>query len=223
MDLGFGPVAAMVCCSHTIDCDVWFDFVFFFRIFCHYFQVVFTSSEGLVPHMLTKRSAKSRMGDIIEIGDPTVEHATQYLTCRGVTENISSVLNITGTRFKELDATATALIAGNSLEDRRASLFRDVASELQGLGVSPAPPATRGTKDVAFWGIVNRIVQDGFVSTKFFSDAASIDEDYNILSSCNIFLMDNNKEQVTFQSRPVELYMRAKTGVFEEQCNATTE
>ena len=37
---------------------------------------------------------------------------------RGVTENISSVLNITGTRFKELDATATALIAGKSLEDR---------------------------------------------------------------------------------------------------------
>ena len=61
------------------------------------FQVVFTSSEGLVPHMLTKRSSKSRMGEIIEIGDPTVEHATQYLTCRGVTENISSVLNITGT------------------------------------------------------------------------------------------------------------------------------
>ena len=187
------------------------------------FQVVFTSSEGLVPHMLTKRSSKSRMGEIIEIGDPTVEHATQYLTCRGVTENISSVLNITGTRFKELDATATALIAGKSLEDRRASLFRDVASELQGLGVSPSPPATRGTKDVAFWNIVDAIVRNGFVSTKFFSDAASVDEDYNILSSCNIFLMDNLKRQVTFQSRPVELYMRAETGVFEEQCDATSD
>ena len=195
----------------------------FFRFFCHYIQVVFTSSEGLVPHMLTKRSAKSRMGDIIEIGDPTVEHATQYLTCRGVTENISSVLNITGTRFKELDATATALIAGKSLEDRRASLFRDVASELQGLGVSSAPPATRGKLDEAFWTIVDGIVKHGAVTQKFFDDTAPEKDDNDILSSCNIFLMDNLKKQVTFQSRPVELYMRAETGVFEEQCNATTE
>ena len=134
--LGVVFCVCVVCCSHTLDCDVC---VFRLLFSVLIFQVVFTSSEGLVPHMLTKRSSKSRMGEIIEIGDPTVEHATQYLTCRGVTENISSVLNITGTRFKELDATATALIAGKSLEDRRASLFRDVASELQGLGVSPSP------------------------------------------------------------------------------------
>ena len=185
--------------------------------------MVFTSSEGLVPHMLTKRSAKSRMGDIIEIGDPTVEHATQYLTCRGVTENISSVLNITGTRFKELDATATALIAGKSLEDRRASLFRDVASELQGLGVSPSPPATNDAMDKSFWTIVDAIVRNGVMTTKAFHDAVSHKEHRDILSSCNIFLMDNLKKQVKFQSRPVELYMRAETGEFEEQCNATTE
>jgi len=187
------------------------------------FVLVFTSSEGLVPTILEYRSSDSRMGDIIEIGDPSIEQATQYLTCRGVTENISSVLNITGTRFKELDATATALMAGKSLDDRRASLFRKVTSKLQGLGVSPSPPPTRGAKDVAFWNIVDGIVRDGFVSTKFFSDAASSDDDYNILSSCNIFLMDNLKKQVTFQSRPVELYMRAETGVFEEQCDATSD
>ena len=126
--------------SHNGLCRVCFRLLFSVIIF----QVVFTSSEGLVPHMLTRRSSKSRMGEIIEIGDATVEHATQYLTCRGVTENISSVLNITGTRFKELDATATALIAGKSLEDRRASLFRDVASELQGLGISNSPKAGAG-------------------------------------------------------------------------------
>ena len=187
------------------------------------FQVVFTSSEGLVPHMLTKRSSKSRMGEIIEIGDPTVEHATQYLTCRGVTENISSVLNITGTRFKELDATATALIAGKSLEDRRASLFRDVVSELQGMGVSSAPPATRGKLDEAFWTVVDGIVKHGAVTKKFFDDTAPAKDHNDILSSCNIFLMDNLKKQVTFQSRPVELYMRAETGVFEEQCDATSD
>ena len=187
------------------------------------FQVVFTSSEGLVPHMLTRRSSKSRMGKIIEIGDPTVEHATQYLTCRGVTENIASVLNITGTRFKELDATATALLAGDSLDTRRADLFRDVASELQGMGVSPAPPATSDPMDKSFWTIVDAIVRNGVMTTKAFHDAVSHREHRDILSSCNIFLMDNLKEQVTFQSRPVELYMRAKTVVFEEQCNATSD
>ena len=173
--------------------------------------------------MLTSRSSKSRLAKIIEIGDPSVEQATQYLTCRGVTENISSVLNITGTRFKQLDATATALLAGDSLDTRRAELFRDVASELQWLGVSSAPPATRGKLDEAFWTIVDGIVKHGAVTKKFFDDTAPEKDDNDILSSCNIFLMDNSKEQVTFQSRPVELYMRAKTGVFEEQCNATTE
>ena len=173
--------------------------------------------------MLTSRSSKSRLADVIEIGDISVEQATQYLTCRGVTESASSVINITGTRFKQLDLTATALLAGDSLDTRRAELFRDVALELQALGVSPSPPATNDAMDKSFWTIVDGIVRDGFVSTKFFSDAASIDEHYTILISCNIFLLDNSKEHVTFQSRPVELYMRAKTGVFEEQCNATTE
>ena len=187
------------------------------------FQVVFTSSEGLVPHMLTRRSSVSRMGKIIEIGDPTVEHAMQYLTCRGVTENISSVLNITGTRFKELDATATALLAGDSLDTRRADLFRDVASELQGLGISSTPTVATGELDKSFWNIAYNIARHGVVAKAFFEAATPNREHRDILSSCNIFLMDNLKKQVTFQSRPVELYMRAETGVFEEQCDATSD
>ena len=183
-------------------------------------QVVFTSSEGLVPHLLTTRSSKSRMGKIIEIGDPSVELATKYLKCRGLeASRIASVINVTGTRFKELEATATALLAGDSLEDRRVDLFSQVASELlQGMGVSPAPPATGGPKDEAFWTIVDGIVRKGSVTTKFFRDTASDEQDYQLLSSSNIFLLDHRKELVSFQSRPVELYMRAKTGVFEELC-----
>ena len=163
------------------------------------------------------------MGKIIEIGDPTVEQATQYLTCRGVTESAPSVINITGTRFKELDATSTALLAGDSLDTRRADLFRDVASELQGLGISKSPLSASSDLDKSFWTIVEELVRNGVISTTQFENATPHKEHRDILSSCNIFLMDNNKEQVTFQSRPVELYMRAKTGVFEEQCNATTE
>ena len=64
---------------------------------------------------------------------------------------------------------------------------------------------------------MDAIVRNGVMTTKAFHDAASHRDDRDILSSCNIFLMDNNKEQATLQSRPVELYMRAETGVFEQR------
>ena len=138
------------------------------------FQVVFTSSEGLVPHMLTRRSSKSRMGKIIEIGDPTVEHATQYLTCRGVPENISSVLNITGTRFKELDATATALLAGDSLDDASCEICSGTwRQSCRGWVFHRAPPATSDPMDKSFWTIVDAIVRNGVMTTKAFHDAVS--------------------------------------------------
>jgi len=164
------------------------------------------------------------MGDIIEIGDLSVEQATQYLICRGVNENIPSVLNITGTRFTQMGATATQLGAGASLEDCRASLSRRVSLELWGLrGVSPAPPGTRGTLDEAFWTIVDGIVQHGAVTKTFFDDTAPEKDDNDILYSFNIFLIDHFNEQVTFRTRAVELYMRATMGVFQQQRNAMTD
>lgn len=177
-----------------------------------------------MPHLLTGRSAKSRLGDVVEVGDPSVEQATSYLKCRGIEPNlVSAIINVTGTRFKELDATATALLNGDSLDERRADLFGDVASELQWLGVSSAPPATRGQLDDAFWKIVDGVVRNGSVSKKFFDDAAPGRQENDMLSSSNIFLLDNKNERVMFQSRPLELYMRAKTGVFEEQCAEPAE
>ena len=70
---------------------------------------------------------------------------------------------------------------------------------------------------------MTELVRSGATSTTQLENATPNKEHRDILISCNIFLMDNLKKQVTFQSRPVELYMRAETGVFEEQCNATTD
>ena len=188
------------------------------------FQVVFTSSESLVHRLLTNRSAKSRLGDVVEVGDPSVEQATSYLKCCEVEPHlVSAVINVTGTRFQELRSTAAALLRGTSLDERLARLFWDVTSELQWLGVSSTPLPTRGQLNDAFWKIVDGIVRNGSVSKKFFDDAAPGRQENDILSSSNIFLLDNKNKQVSFQSRPVELYMRAETGVFEEQCAEPAE
>ena len=85
------------------------------------------------------------------------------------------------------------------------------------------PTATDDALDKSLWNIVPAIPPRWAMTTKAFHDSVSSKEHRDMLSSCNVFLMDNLNTQMTFQSRPVGLYMRAEAGVIEEQCNATND
>ena len=74
---------------------------------------------------------------------------------------------------------------------RRADLIRDVASELQGLGISNPPKAALKPIGYSFWNISKRIARHGAVSKNEFEVFTPSDEHREKFSSCNIFLMDN--------------------------------
>lgn len=175
-------------------------------------RVIISASDGLVPHMLQARSSSSRMV-VRQLGDVNSTVAVEYLECRGITEaRAAEVVDITGGRFAMLQKGAQWILVGDTLESLKKNLLSAVAAELKVLGLEREPLVEwqdSQKRSKAFWEVAEHIVSHGYVSISQYELLISNLDDRKVLEASNIFMFDKDKDNVTFQSRPVELYMRS--------------
>jgi hypothetical protein len=175
-------------------------------------RVIFSASEGLVPHILQARSSSSRMV-VKEMGDVNSTVAVEYLKCRGIPEaTAEQAVNVTGGRFAMLQQAASSMLAGRSVHSLEETLRAAVAMELNEMGVVPESKLEwRETQErsKALWEVAQHIISHGYMSTSQYRDIVTDLNDQKLFQASNIFLFDHKKKKVTFQSRPVELYMRS--------------
>eukprot|EP00035_Acanthoeca_spectabilis_P017065 m.356412 g.356412 ORF g.356412 m.356412 type:complete len:482 (-) comp16605_c0_seq8:2866-4311(-) len=182
--------------------------------------VVFSSSDGMVPTIRRSRSAASRLGDVVNLGDILVEDARRYLACRGVTGDavINTTIDVTGRRIKLMQEASRILTTpGKSLEDVRRKFKLAVVDELVQLRIGTSPGESRSARAFGLWNASAVIVRNGFIS--FLDFGLFLDpntDDYTAVVSSNIFLRRSDEERIYFQSKPVEDYMRAKFNELEQ-------
>ena len=91
--------------------------------------ILFASSESIVPDILRSRSAKSRLGGEVRIGDITDKEAVGYLTCmcpNTSSDVIHKGVELVGGRFIHLKIASKYLSKQSGLAALRETLFREV-------------------------------------------------------------------------------------------------
>ncbi|KAI9869222.1 MAG: hypothetical protein M1813_000010 [Trichoglossum hirsutum] len=102
--------------------------------------VVFVSGEGFLPRMRA-RSAMSRCGMILEVGDIGKEEALKYLGDRGIKgEQASQIYELYGGRIVHLDRTVNQMQIDPTFQRVKSSAFTEARWKLFHAGIDPAEP-----------------------------------------------------------------------------------
>lgn len=175
--------------------------------------LVFVASEGNTPRQLAKFSEKSRRGSVIEIGDLDDVDAARFLD--SYIENPASVVNITGGRMIYLLQAIDMLQKKQvqSSEELRTRFIDEVANEFVDSKLVFRKDIHQLDQRKKTWIQLKKIYDSPLKSVayrEFIEDVGEDDADY--LLSKNIFSYQHNSSQVTFQSKPVGLYVGGVIG-----------
>jgi len=175
--------------------------------------IVFVASEGNAPRQISRFSERSRLAPVIEIGDLDNQSAQQFLR-RSNIDNAEDIVNVTGGRMIFLK-TMTEELTDKSLEDIRNYFIefaiRDFA--LSQLLLPASKNVTLDNRRFNTWDQLVKIHDSPTKSVKYVDFLSQVGESMgDELLSQNIFSYQHNAGQVSFQSKPVELFVREKIG-----------
>ena len=96
-------------------------------------------------------------------------------------------------------------------------------NELKRLGVGTSPGVETSARATGLWNASAVILESGFIPFRNFELLLRPStDDYTAVVSSNIFLQRDDVEQIYFQSKPVEDYMRAKFNEHARRISGTT-
>jgi len=181
----------------------------------------FVASEGHTPLKLLEMSEKSRLRRIVEIGDLDFPQAVSFLTKNNADYDettIKKIFNVAGGRITLLKDVHQSLQEGNDLKSIEDYFIFKASTEFKEL-LLPEDASKLTTKQKETW---KRIIQiydhpnreiPALFFRKFIGNSDFADE----LLQKNIFSYHENKKTVTFQSRPVELFVESTIGEPESE------
>jgi len=174
----------------------------------------FVASEGNTPRQLNEMSEKSRLGQIIEIEDLDLQSTIKYIEFKYeqlTPENAKDLYDITGGRFTIIDKAVNIFDKKNLNEIRKAMLV-DARNDF-GVITLPQNPVEFTPKQIKAWNQIiliydapcREIPFDEFVS--FLTPPVASE-----LIAMNVFAYHPSRDSVSFQSRPVELFVGDRIG-----------
>ncbi|PWW73566.1 hypothetical protein C7212DRAFT_365847 [Tuber magnatum] len=170
------------------------------------FITVFVTSEGQAPIQMLGRSASSRLGDVIEIGDLNDDEAMDFLcNKRAITESgARDIYGLVGGRIGLLARAANKLNSGLDIPGVRALLLADVNKVLQKAGMKVGGESRKAGLEIA-----SHILQNGRISCEDFYRISGSNKQGDELLSKNIFTTVPRSEWVFFDTKPMEIAVRA--------------
>jgi len=177
--------------------------------------VDFVASEGYTIHQLRRMSESSRLNDIIEIGDLSQDDAVQFLLQQGIEKDVNDIVYITGGRINLLQQAVSTLKNGKILSDIEKSLINTAMNELLTANLQlPDDPKKLTENQKIAWRNICLILDSPnheILADKFFKSFGSSHTALDLLEK-NVFAFHVNKNTVSLQSRPVELYVESEIG-----------
>ncbi|KAG0633806.1 P-loop containing nucleoside triphosphate hydrolase protein [Tuber brumale] len=170
------------------------------------FTTVFVTSEGQAPIQMLGRSASSRLGKVVEIGDLNNDEAIEFLcNKRDITEPAArDIYGLVGGRVGLLARAANELNSGLEIPGVRALLLADVNKMLQKAGMKEGGESRRAGLQIA-----THILQNGRISCEDFYQISGSNKQGDELLSKNIFTTIPRSEWVFFDTKPMEIAVRA--------------
>ncbi|PWW77223.1 hypothetical protein C7212DRAFT_362855 [Tuber magnatum] len=172
------------------------------------FITVFVTSEGQAPIQMLGRSASSRLGEVVEIGDLNDDEAMDFLcNKRAIAESgARDIYGLVGGRVGLLARTANKLNSGLDfpvLAGVRASLLADVNKVLQEAGMEEEGESRRAGLQIA-----SHILQHGRISRRDFYRISGSKQQGNELLSKNVFTTAPRSAWVVFDTKMMEIALR---------------
>jgi len=168
------------------------------------------ASEGNTPRQVRGISDSSRLGRIIEISDLSKEDTLKYLDFLKVEFDKAKIYDLAGGRLVLLNNIIQNLNRGQVYEDIRRDLIGTVRQEFYNSKVLPlTTPERRKNWEgiVALAKSPDRVMPfDAFMEQVPQAD----------LLDGNIFAYHPSEQTISFQSRPVELFVEQKINRDEE-------
>ncbi|RPA92485.1 hypothetical protein L873DRAFT_1817561 [Choiromyces venosus 120613-1] len=170
------------------------------------FITVFVTSEGGAPIQMIRRSASSRLGNLMEIGDMNHDEAIDFLcNKRAVSESVAQdIYSLVGGRVGLLVRAVNKLDSGQDFAGVRELLLGDAKLVLQEGGMEP-----KGQFREAGIQIANHILQHGRISRDDFYQLSGSKSRGDELLSMNIFTTVPRSQWVFFDTKPMEITVRA--------------
>jgi len=174
--------------------------------------VNFVASEGHTPLKLSEMSEKSRLSRILEIGDLDFPQVVGFLTKYKYSETtIKKIFDIAGGRMTLLKEIRNRLQEGQNLERIEKDFIRRARDEFKHL---PKDASKLNDEQKETWKQIIKIYDHPNREIPFeeFWDSIGSSDIADTLLQKNIFALHQNKDTVSFQSRPVELYVAHRIG-----------
>eukprot|EP01128_Nolandella_sp_AFSM9_P005978 TRINITY_DN299_c0_g1_i1.p1 TRINITY_DN299_c0_g1~~TRINITY_DN299_c0_g1_i1.p1 ORF type:complete len:443 (+),score=106.59 TRINITY_DN299_c0_g1_i1:32-1330(+) len=182
----------------------------------HNLVVNFVASEGNTPQRLKEMSERSRLQEIIEIGDLSHSESVHYLTGRDVDESVaSSVVSFSGGRISLLKDAQQGLLQNESVEDIKSRFLTLAKDEFGRSRLSlPEDPTELTKRQIKAWSQIISIVDspNKEIPHRAFVKSVGDDERANHFLQQNIFAYHAKRDTVSLQSTPIELYVMDSVG-----------
>jgi len=176
--------------------------------------VNFVASEGHTPRQLAELSEKSRLADVIEIGDLDTQEAIQFLTTHGVNETTAkSIFDIAGGRITLLNEAQLRVERGQTINAIKDAFVQRAENEFGDLTL-PQDPLKITPKQKEAWKQIIKIYDSPTREVSYtdfkksLGSASLVDE----LLQQNVFAYHPRRNTVSLQSRPVELFVENEIG-----------
>jgi len=175
--------------------------------------VTFVSSEGHTPRNILELSESSRLANVIEIGDLDENDATTYLHKRGVVSQYEEVLHFTGGRISLLNQAIIEIRQNFKPEEIGKHFNTKISKEFSNNQLLlPADPSEVTNRQRKTWNELIAIHDSATKHVPWLEFGRNVGLLSNELLQENIFAYHTKDDTVSFQSKPVELYVNKIVG-----------
>jgi len=176
--------------------------------------VNFVAIEGHTPRQIEELSESSRLSQqIIEIGDLHEQRALQYLIEYGkVNDEIAKgIYNVAGGRLTLMKQALSLLNRGFDLKEIKDEFVHCALREFEDI-LLPQDPAEVTDKQKEVWKNIIKIHDTPSKEISYIEFVEALTKITGELLQKNIFAYHPKRKTVSFQSRPVELFIESKIG-----------
>jgi len=175
--------------------------------------VTFVASEGHTLHQLKELSESSRLSNPIEIGDLNIQQTVNFLKLCGMEKETmaTSIYNIVGGRINLLIEITKLLIKDQNLENIQRQFVYKAGREFGDL-VLPIDKEEVSEKEKKVWRQIIKIYDSPNKEILYIDFTKSLGTLTDEVLQRNIFAYHPSRNTVSFQSRPVEMFVESEIG-----------
>jgi KaiC/GvpD/RAD55 family RecA-like ATPase len=175
--------------------------------------VTFVSSEGHTPRKILELSESSRLAKIIEIGDLADNDAVRYLSERDVSDRCEEVLYYTGGRISLLNQAIDLINQKFSPQEIGKDFHAKVSKEFSKSHLLlPENPLELTERQRKAWNQIIKIYDSPMKYVQWLDFGRSVGLLSDDLLQENIFSYHPRDDTISFQSKPVELFVKQVIG-----------